>query len=77
MQVLDAVVVLILASHICVVLSVIPVHLLLGFNADFRWHAEGETTPWYMTTRIYRQETDRCWQRPLQLAIDKIRTSHE
>ena len=76
-KVLDAVVCVDTSiAHLCGAIG-LPVHLLLGFNADFRWHAEGETTPWYMTTRIYRQETDRCWQRPLQLAIDKIRTSHE
>lgn len=76
-KVLDAVVCVDTSiAHLCGAIG-LPVHLLLGFNADFRWHAEGERTPWYMTTRIYRQETDGCWQRPLQLAIDGIRTSHE
>ncbi len=38
-----------------------PVWLLLSRPADWRWGAEGETTPWYPTFRLFRQRTPGDW----------------
>lgn len=62
-------------AHLCGSIGQ-PVHLLLGYTADSRWHADGDTTPWYAAMRIYRQEPDRCWNRPMQRAISEIKASH-
>lgn len=40
----------------------VPSWLLLPFNNDWRWKAEGETTPWYDSVRIFRQEKLDDWQ---------------
>lgn len=39
----------------------IPTFLLLPFSPDWRWGQTGETTPWYPTMRIYRQEKPGDW----------------
>lgn len=39
----------------------LPVWLALPFVADWRWGQTGETTPWYPTMRLFRQETHGDW----------------
>lgn len=39
-----------------------PVWLLQPFVADWRWMNEGETTPWYPHTRLFRQNSTRSWE---------------
>jgi len=39
-----------------------PVWVLLAHLADWRWGNEGETTPWYPTARLYRQEAPGNWE---------------
>jgi len=39
-----------------------PVWLLLACMADWRWLAEGETTPWYGTMRLFRQPESGDWK---------------
>ncbi len=41
-----------------------PVHLLLKADADWRW-GEGDRTPWYSKTMIYRQAAPGDWSSPL------------
>ena len=43
-----------------------PVWILLPFNPDWRWMAEGEATPWYHAARLYRQRTGDGWEPLLQ-----------
>ncbi len=38
-----------------------PVWLLLPTPADWRWGAAGETTPWYATMRLFRQDRPGDW----------------
>ena len=60
--------------HLCGAIGK-PVHLLLSYIADSRWHADGDSTPWYSTIRIYRQGMSRRWQEPIQQAISEINNS--
>ncbi len=38
-----------------------PVWLLLPASADWRWQRFGDTTPWYPTMRLFRQDASRAW----------------
>jgi tetratricopeptide (TPR) repeat protein len=38
-----------------------PVWLMLGFGSDFRWLAATETTPWYPSMRLFRQQQYGAW----------------
>lgn len=48
-----------------------PVSLLLRHHADWRW-GEGEATPWYGATRMFRQRTPGDWSVPLAQLADQI-----
>lgn len=39
-----------------------PVWTLLYFPPDWRWQREGETTPWYPTMRLFRQDVTCVWE---------------
>ena len=41
------------------------VHLLLAYNADSRWHENRSDSPWYSSVRIYRQDKNCDWAKPL------------
>ena len=38
-----------------------PVWVLVPFAPDWRWTRDGETTPWYPTTRLFRQISPGDW----------------
>ena len=38
-----------------------PVWVLLSFTPDWRWGWEGETSPWYPSARLFRQEYGETW----------------
>ena len=38
-----------------------PVWILLPFNSDWRWLTKVETTPWYNSVRLYRQDMPDDW----------------
>ena len=38
-----------------------PVWVLLSFAPDWRWGWEGETSPWYPSARLFRQEYGETW----------------
>lgn len=38
-----------------------PVWVVLPFAADFRWMAEGESSPWYPSMRLFRQHEAGNW----------------
>jgi hypothetical protein len=48
------------AAHLAGALG-LPVWILLPFSPDWRWRAEGESTPWYPTMRLFRQRTPGEW----------------
>ena len=39
-----------------------PVWILLPWQADWRWHADGNTTEWYPSARLYRQPSLGDWE---------------
>jgi hypothetical protein len=42
------------------------VWLLLSDNADWRWFVDVESSPWYPTIKIFRQELAGDWSRVLK-----------
>jgi ADP-heptose:LPS heptosyltransferase len=38
-----------------------PVWVLLATRVDWRWMAEGPTSPWYPTARLFRQTKPGAW----------------
>jgi len=43
-----------------------PVWILLSHLADWRWMEKVETTPWYPTARLFRQESAGDWEQVLE-----------
>jgi hypothetical protein len=39
-----------------------PTFVLLSHDPDWRWGWSGETTPWYPTARLFRQQTPGDWR---------------
>ena len=50
-----------------------PGVLLLKYDADWRWPGSGQTSPWYPTLTILRQQSPRQWNRPLQQLADLLK----
>jgi hypothetical protein len=46
---------------------------MVPFNGDWRWMLAGETTPWYPTMRIFRQERYNDWGSTIQRVADELR----
>ena len=51
-----------------------PVHILLSYNADARWHENRSDTPWYPNATLFRQKTDNQWAGPLAQSMDALST---
>ena len=49
-----------------------PVHLLLSYVADARWHDVRSDSPWYPSLHIHRQDKNKLWQKPLLAAQNKL-----
>ena len=48
------------AAHVAGALAR-PVWLMLKYAPDWRWTADGDTTPWYPTMRLFRQQQPGDW----------------
>jgi len=42
-----------------------PTWILLPYSPDWRWSVNKQTTPWYQSVKLYRQKTDRSWEKVL------------
>ncbi|MCB1553032.1 MAG: TIGR03032 family protein [Xanthomonadales bacterium] len=51
----------------------LPVWILLSFDADWRWALEGDTTPWYPSARLFRQQPDEPWSGVVQRVAEALR----
>ena len=47
--------------------------VLLSKPAEWRWMQEGETTPWYESLLLFRQEIRGDWQKPILQIKEKLR----
>jgi hypothetical protein len=52
----------------------VPVWLLLPFAPDWRWLNHGETSRWYPTMRLFRQDRRRSWSPVIQAVAKSLRT---
>jgi ADP-heptose:LPS heptosyltransferase len=51
-----------------------PVFLLLSaFGVDWRWQISRETSPWYPTVRLSRQERAGDWRATLERVVEGVR----
>jgi tetratricopeptide (TPR) repeat protein len=48
-------------AHLCGALAR-PGLVLLPYLPDWRWHFASETSPWYPSLRLFRQDKDRAWE---------------
>jgi Flp pilus assembly protein TadD len=48
------------------------VHLLLGKVPDWRWLTLGDSTPWYPSMRLYRQQSFGDWQEPTGRIVKEL-----
>ena len=48
------------------------VYLALPYLADSRWHENRNESPWYSSIRLYRQEENRCWRKPIREIIKDL-----
>ena len=51
-----------------------PVHILLSYNADARWHENRSDTPWYPTATLFRQNGNNDWAGPLARSMKILST---
>jgi tetratricopeptide (TPR) repeat protein len=49
-----------------------PVWIMLPFNCDWRWGVSGESTPWYPTMRLLRQEQFGSWDATIEKLADEL-----
>jgi hypothetical protein len=53
-----------------------PVWVMMPFNCDWRWMLEGESTPWYPSMRLFRQDRYGYWDSTIARVaaeLDKLR----
>ena len=49
-----------------------PVWLLLSFFPDWRWMLNREDSPWYPTTRLFRQPSPKDWESVIAKVKDEL-----
>lgn len=59
-------------AHLCGALGK-PCLLLLSRTSEWRWQAEGHTTPWYPSIHIYRKPIHGDWQTPIEQVASAVR----
>lgn len=50
----------------------IPVWMMIPYNPDWRWGLSGDTTDWYDSMRLFRQEKRDDWSAPFKKAEEKL-----
>jgi ADP-heptose:LPS heptosyltransferase len=49
-----------------------PVWTMVPFNCDWRWRISGESTSWYPTMRLFRQEKFGTWDETIERVADEL-----
>ena len=57
-----------LAAHLAGAMG-IPAYVMLLHDADWRWMSTGESSPWYPSLRLFRQEETREWP----IVVERVR----
>lgn len=60
-----------LAAHLAGAVG-IPTWVLLQYTADWRWMARGDTSPWYPSIRLFRQQSPGDWPGVLHLVRQEL-----
>jgi len=50
--------------------------VLLCSNADWRWHESGETSEWYPTAKLFRQENTGDWSEAIEQIKNRLNIIH-
>ena len=58
----------------------VPTWVMLQYVPDWRWTTEGETSFWYDSVKLFRQDSEKQWQlvvdRVFEEFVDKINNNH-
>ena len=49
--------------------------IMLPYAPDWRWGLTGDTTPWYPTARLFRQDIEKSWDTVINNVIDEVRNA--
>ncbi len=49
-----------------------PVWILLTYYPDWRWFLDGDTSPWYPSARLFRQDRSRSWENVVAHVRDAV-----
>jgi hypothetical protein len=65
-----------MCAHLAGALGV-PVWTLLPYDADWRWMADRDDSPWYPTMRLFRQPSPGDWTSPLAAVTETLHRAAE
>ncbi len=49
-----------------------PTWILLDRNSDWRWHENGDDSPWYPTVKLFRQSASIDWSEVIDQVRDEL-----
>ena len=49
-----------------------PVWIMLAYYPDWRWFLDGETSPWYPSARLFRQDRSRSWENVVARVVEAV-----
>ena len=49
--------------------------IMLPYAPDWRWGLTGDTTPWYPTARLFRQDNEKSWEIVIYNVINEVRNA--
>jgi len=49
-----------------------PTWVILHYSPPWRWHLEGEESPWYPSVRLFRQGPAMKWEEPIERVVEAL-----